>query len=102
MFRYHFTLTEDGKFGSIGVDWGSSTPEFWVSYPYDLRQVRPDIEPILVVKIPGGMHWSGRGEQSYSGAYFLVLKVTEYRLDENRTAHIKGEELIEVPIRKAK
>lgn len=48
----------------------------------------------LVLKIRGGMHWSGRGEQAYGSTYYQVCKIT------NETDSIwYVEEIIEVPAR---
>jgi len=51
----------------LGVEF-STTPLLW-----ELRR------EYLVLKIKGGMHWSGRGEQSYGKTYFQVCRILENR-----------------------
>lgn len=58
--------------------------------------------PVLVLKVPGGSHWSRRGDPFvYHAASFKVLELQEIRDDESGRWYI-CKELIDFPIREEK
>lgn len=56
---------------------------------------------IIVVKIPGHNYWSSRGQQSYAGAVFRVLRILEEEVaDDTGVAYMYVEKIVEFPVRK--
>lgn len=53
----------------------------------------------LVVKIPGGTSWSGRGQQSYYPAEFVVYAILEDLTDVRDVGVIRADRLFDFPVR---
>jgi len=97
----------DGTTSVRNIDLGPVKPVWWDSRPNLIRRrikEMPDnweiAEPLpngatIVLKIPGSTQWSGRGETSYYGTYFQVLRVLG--LDDH--GNYICETLIDFPLR---
>lgn len=112
---YQVGLPHNDKYecNIYGVNFGyNSIPIWWKSQPLGL--VDPDtptekiqewidennhVWPFIVIKIPGGSHWSGRGETAYSGAEFYVMRVEAVRDSDKSGRIFTCQSIIEIPLR---
>lgn len=111
--RINFEVRRDGYIASRGVDYGNGRKpiEIWQSIPGTIEGM--DVEaftartrraPVVVMKMPGGSHWAGRGmAPGYHGAafhVFTILSVTTRPSTDPVRFDMWCDEIIEFDIRK--
>lgn len=81
-------LRKDGTVETPGVDFGGpSKVHLWSAKPLPIAK-----GSVIVLKIDGGSHWSGRGEPfRYHGVSFKIVEVEEI----NSFGEIRVKEIVE-------
>jgi hypothetical protein len=100
-FQWNITPPDkDNLVRTPGIETGKV--EWWYSIPRYQTQLQ--VGSIIVLKFHGGMYWSARGEQSYSPAKFMVLRIQEIREQEGYSYPkiYSCEEVVEFPLRREK